>query len=351
MDTKLSTSSTMLHKTNIVSIFSTLFAGFAADIKKMSFFAAALRVVRGLRLFTLVNRHKNLFNNCAYQAHIAKVANHDRLFFLTHRHYLAVGFTAMQRAQAAQTHYQRELQAFNADYFDAVYRKQGLILWQHHAEDTQFDIRLMPGNDVLYEGACSIVFHVDGVRICVVSYATLPNTLVFNTRQLQQKNLLNNAAILLVTRKQSTADHEYQKVFNKVFDRTTAAHMCIGALTGVAMAQGYQHILGISAGVHPSLTQEHQHHFDKAYDEFWLSIHGDKCSDYGYLIDLPLRMTPLQDLDAKTRKRAVSRRQHIQNTCSAAHSVLRNHLVNPSVSTFSLIAETIINAADESKRA
>ena len=326
---------------SLLFVVSLLLSGFLVDTKTMSLSVATLRVMRGSRLLFIKNARSQLLNNPAYLNHIAKVAKNDGFFCLSHRHYLATGFTPAQRVALAQHHYSHEVHGFDADYFNQVYKQDGLMLWRYEAEETQFDIRLMPGNDVLYEGACSIVFHVDNVRICVISYATTPARLLLSVNNRHDNQTAHNQSLLFVTRKQSTADHEYQKVFNKVFDRTTAAHMCIGALTGVAMAQGHQQMMGISSAVHPSLTEEFKQYFDRAYDEFWQSIHAKPCGEYGFLFDLPLRMTPLDTLDAKARKRAISRRQHIQTVCDAAFHVVQRHLLDKSASEMIPIVATI----------
>ena len=326
---------------SVLLVVSLLFTGFCVDRKTMSLSVAALRLMRGSRFLFHKSTWSQLLSNPAYLNHIAKVAKSDGLFCLSHRHYLATGFTPAQRVALAQHHYSHEVSGFDANYFTQVYQQDGLVLWRCEAEETQFDIRLMPGNDVLYEGACSIVFHVDNVRICVVSYATTQASLLLSVNNMHDNQTAHNQSLLFVTRKQSTADHEYQKVFNKVFDRTTAAHMCIGALTGVAMAQGHQQMIGISSAVHPSLTEEYKQFFDRAYDEFWQSIHAKPCGEYGFLFDLPLRMTPLDTLDAKARKRAISRRQHIQTVCDAAFHVVQRHLLDKSASEMVPIVATI----------
>jgi uncharacterized protein VirK/YbjX len=59
-------------------------------------------------------------------------------------------------------------------------------------------------------------------------------------------------------------------------------------------------------------TSSRDAQFDVSYAQFWKSLSGRSAGPYGYLIDLPMRMTPLDALDAKARKRAVARRMHIE---------------------------------------
>ena len=58
--------------------------------------------------------------------------------------------TTRQPAMNALFHYEHEVNSFDDAYFKAVYCANGLTLWSLNVDDTVFDIRLMPGNDVLY---------------------------------------------------------------------------------------------------------------------------------------------------------------------------------------------------------
>lgn len=231
--------------------------------------------------------------------------------------------------KTALFHYEHEINNFTQDYFNAVYGKNGLTLWQKKIEDTIFDIRLMPGNDVLYEGGCSLVFHINDERICVVSYSVVEKEIFLPaSAELNNEKALMQS-ILFVTRKQLTGDHSYQKVFNKAFDRTTPAHLCLGALTAIALAQGYHSFLGISPEMHPSLKIEYQRNFEVAYTQFWDSLNGQPISPYGYLIELPIQLTALDELDGKARKRAIARRQHTENVYTQAYDIIKKHLISP----------------------
>jgi uncharacterized protein VirK/YbjX len=305
-----------------------LLTGFLADLKNVSPQSATIRVVRASRVYGMGDVKQRIMDNAAYQRHVALVAKDDAVFFLSHRHYLAQGLAPTQRAEAALHHYEHEVDAFDQCYFEAVYERDGLLLWQGEAEGAVFDIRLEPGNDVLYEGGMSLVFRVDGVRACVVSYSLVPAPMVMANDELAGPEAEPLRSVIFVTRKHLTALHEYQKIFNKAFDRTTPAHLCVGALTGIALAQGHRKMVGIKPDVHPSLQPGREAAFHTTYTEFWESLAGRPTSAFGYAVDLPMRMTPLVELDAKARKRAVSRRRHVEDARNKAHDIIRQHLVN-----------------------
>lgn len=270
---------------------------------------------------------RRLTNNAAYREHVKSAGGSDAVFFLTHRHYLARGLTSHQRATAALHHYTHERSSCDGDYFEAVYRQGGLPVWRREYEGTVFDIRLMPGNDVLHEGGLSLVLNVDGGRVCVVSFSIVPAAMFLGKHEANSEP--HRSDIIFVTRKQVAADHSYQKVFNKAFDRTTPAHLCLGALTGIAMVKGHRRILGIAAAAHPSLSPILEERFEAAYSKFWESLAGQAAGPFGYLIDVPMQLKPLDQLDAKARKRAVARRAHIDAARDGAYFTMLGHALAP----------------------
>jgi uncharacterized protein VirK/YbjX len=137
--------------------------------------------------------------------------------------------------------------------------------------------------------------------------------------------------VIFLTRKHLVRDHGYQSQFNKAFDRTTPAHLCFGALTGIALAQGRSHVLGIEPTRHPAFGYGPKAQFIAAYTDFWQSMSGRKVSPYGYLMDLPVVPTPLEALDARHRKRTMLRRQHAEAVRESAEAAVSQHRRNPAI--------------------
>jgi uncharacterized protein VirK/YbjX len=268
-----------------------------------------------------------LFANKAFRRHVETVASGDALFFLSHRHYLVRGLTFRQRCDAAVFHYEHEVSTFGSEYVDAVYEKGGLLLWRIQTQDAVVEIRLMSGIDVLYEGGISLVLYVNGGRYAVLSYSSVRSSVFLPSRIDVHSDVGHEAVTLFIARKQLAADHSYQQVFNKAVDRSTPGHLLFAALTGVALAQGIRRVIAISPDVHPSCTVERRQQFDLAYSQFWESLSGRKLSPYGYVIDLPMQMTPLAELDLKARKRAVARREHIDSVAISSQTAISQHIV------------------------
>lgn len=310
-------------------VLSNLTSGFLADWTRVSPPVAVLRVLRASRILRMGDVRRQLMRNPAYQGHISAVARDDAVFFLSHRHYLAIGLTPRQRATAALHHYSHEVDAFDGRYVDAVYRGAGLVVWRREVDEGVFDIRVLPGNDVLYEGGVSLVAFFNGVRIAVLSYANVPSSILLPAYVPSEDEAPLESTLQFVTRKQLTWDHSYQKAFNKAFDRSTLAHFTFAALAAVAQAQGARRVLAIAPRVQPSCSPAVEKQFEAAYTEFWESLGGKPAGAFGFVIDVPMRMKPLDELEAKARKRALARRKHVHAVYESTLDVMHQHLLYP----------------------
>ncbi len=299
--------------------------GVRADLKVQSVGSIALRALRRGRAARSAATYRALANLNTFRQHVAAEGQNDPLFFLGERHYLARGLGPAARAEAALTHYQHEQGRFGTAYFEAVYRDGGLVLWQDQPGRQRYDVILCPGNDVAHEGGLSLVLHVDGARVCVISFSVVPTAIVLPG----YKAPALRDTTLFITRKQLTQDRSYQADFNRTYHRCTPAHMVLGALAGVAQAQGQSHAVGIAGDRHPSCTEASRARFKTAYTEFWLTLAGERRSPFGYLIDLPPRLSPLEGMDATHRKRALVRRRHVEAVFQSAARQMDQSLTTP----------------------
>lgn len=301
-------------------------AGFWADLREaaradVGLYSPAARLRRALRMSRMLawrDAHAHLATSPALRAHVAAVAPGDALFWLSHRAYLAQGLTARERVDLALFHYDKEGRRFDQAYHDAVYAGAGLKLWRSEAKGSAFEVRLMPGNDVLYEGGLSLVLFVDGERVCVLSFSWAPERIVLGR---------GNGRLPFVTRKQLTGDRAYQAAFHAAFDRATPAHLCVGALCGLAQALGHARFAAITADRHPAATKpELRELLVAAYDDYWTSLGGERASPLCFVVGLPLRMSSVEDMDAKRRRRALARRAHMEAVRQAAQEAVAARL-------------------------
>jgi uncharacterized protein VirK/YbjX len=298
-----------------------VFSELKADHKRYAAKGALMHALRKLQILNLGDEYRLLIECPAYRHHVSTLWSTDKLFFLSHRHYMVDGLTVKQRIDGAITHYCTESGSFDEDYVRQVYLHGGLRLWGRTVNGVDYAIRLCASDDAAFEGPLNLLFEIDGARTCVLAYGILPSSSILPAPEAAKRH-----TVILVTRKQLTRNHDYQAQFNKAFDRTTPAHLCFGALAGIAMAQGYSFSVGIDPRRSPSYAQIPTPQFIAAYEDFWASLHGERVSPFGYRIDIPLAMTPLEDLDARKRKRAIARRAHIDEVRQNAESIVAAHL-------------------------
>jgi len=272
-------------------------------------------------MFAMRGTWRMLFANTAFRRHVETISSTDVFFFLSHRHYLTRGLSRPARAAAALHHYEHETTTFDTSYFERVYDRQGLRLWYSEDKGAQFEIRLMPGNDVLHEGGCSVVLFVNGGRVCVISYSNVDRGMIFGESPRSPR-----ATTLFVSRKQLGSNHDYQQTFNPAFDRCTPAHCCFAALTGIALAQKFTSIAAVRPQAHPGFTEERAERFEVAYAEFWESMAGRVRGPHAYEVNTPMELTPLHRLSPKARRRARNRRSHLEEIRTSAEAIIRDHL-------------------------
>lgn len=300
-----------------------LIQGFSADFERTSLPVACLRVLRiSPLLATTPQLPRALLDNQAFQHHVRSVASTDHYFYLSHRHYLARGLSRQQRAALALHHYEHETTAFGPEYSRAVYEQSGLTLWESEVGGTHYDLRLQPGNDVLYEGGLSVVLRVNGGRVCVVSFSNVDPAVVLERSPTAIAGA-NANNVLFICRKQLAANHSYQNGFNAAFDRCAAGHFALAAVAGIARAQGHRSIAAIRPEVHPGCTEQRRQHFETAYADSWRSLSGAPRGRFAYELPVPLTLRPLTTLNSKRRRRAVRRRRHLDEISGCAESVIR----------------------------
>ncbi|MBL4929156.1 DUF535 family protein [Fuscibacter oryzae] len=296
-----------------IGAMSVFASGLRADRGRYPLWTMAVRALRRARILGASQKLGAMTTSPSLLAHTAAEGEDDLLFCLSHRYYLAKGLDTQARVAAAHCHYQHEDQAYLPAYFEQVYQNGGLVLWGADTPDHRYDIVLQPGRDVAYEGGLSVALRVDGGCLCVLSFSLVPSRLLGSPAGLPE-------VVHFVSRRHLTKDRGYQADYNRAFNRSTPAHMVFAALEGLILAQGRIHALGIAPERHPSDRADLNPWFRAGYSEFWTSLGGRPLGDAGYVIELPMRLSPLDDLDAAKRKRALQRRAHLEAVRQSARA-------------------------------
>ncbi|WP_395543651.1 DUF535 family protein [Neotabrizicola sp. sgz301269] len=263
-----------------------------------------MRAVRRAHVAGKNHDHAALLASPSLIRHAAAEGEGDPLFCLSHRYYLAKGLSPQERLVAARHHYEQEDRLYRSAYSEQVYQAGGLVLWSADSPLHHYDIVLQPGRDVAYEGGLSLALRMDGGCLCVLSFSQIPTRIFHAGTDLPD-------TIHLVSRRHLTKERDHQADYNKTFHRSTPAHMVFAALEGLVLAQGRSHVLGIAPERHPSDRKDLNPRFRESYTEFWTSLGGKSLGPAGYLVELPMRLSSLHDLDASKRKRALQRRAHL----------------------------------------
>ncbi len=306
-----------------------LMSALREDVRKYTPQVALLRLFRKSRIALFGRAWHELAVLAPFCRHVTAIDPADPLFFLSHRTYLARGLNPRKRLLAALAHYRHEATAFNHDYVAQVYEQDGLPLWCETRNSVAYAIRLTPGNDVAHEGGLSIVMTVDQVRVCVLSFSIVPAGLLIRRAALRGAGLTPRSPLIFVTRKHLSRDRSYQGAFHRAFARTTPAHLCMGALAGLAQAEGIGHALGIHPGNHPAFAPKLAAPFSAAYADFWKSFGGRMVSRFGYLIALPLQQPPLDNMDRQKRASARHRRAYMSAVSHCAQAAILPCVIEP----------------------
>ena len=311
------------------SVLHKLVTGFTEDLRAWSLTTACARAARTTWFaFSDPQTLQTLLADPSCHHHVKTVAPKDALFFASHRAYLARGLGPRARGLAALTHYRNETVALDTGYHEAVYDRGELPIWRRKHRGTVFEIRLMPGNDVLFEGGLSLTFFVDDHRIAVLSYSNIVPSVLQGGRLSDGPT---GPLVPFVTRRQSSF-HAYRCAFTAAFGRGTPGHLCLAALEGIALAQGSRELRGISADHHPAgpvLRPDGSNQLDTMYDDFWRSLSGERTCPLAWVIPLPLQPTPLEALNSHNRRRALRLRRHQAAVRDSAFRTYRSHLLRP----------------------
>src|SRR4051812_35315794 len=101
---------------------------------KAGLISAVRRLGRASGALRYSGRHAQLFRLDIFRNYVGR--REDKLFHVSHNHYLSTTLTYSQRIECALHHYRYEDQNYDAVYKDAVYCNGGLLLWSTTVDGT-----------------------------------------------------------------------------------------------------------------------------------------------------------------------------------------------------------------------
>lgn len=296
----------MLHETTPVSIETAVRVILTAfvvscinDVRASAWLAAStdfLGSLRGLLYPALSLRTVQLFN---LRQHELELKREEFFNHLRHQFYLSKRLSIRQRLEVALHHHDYEFRRYSDAYRAQVYRNSGLILWQADVDGTHFCIRLTASRDLSWEGDLSVILHADGARLCTMSFTYVDSSL-FGA---------GSTPVMFVTRNQSDPHKPEQQLFRQRFRHTTPPYFCLAALFGLAQANGMDGIAAVRHQAQIACTPDNQAVLKNSYDEFWRAFRATELDEQSFVLPVPMTLTPLSEIKAKHRGRAMERRK------------------------------------------
>lgn len=269
------------------------------DVRSSAWLAASADVLaslRGLRHPALSLRTLRLFTQWQQQLGLT---DKDLFQHLRHQYYLSKQLSTRQRLEVALYHHDYQFRRHTDAYLEQVYRAEGLTLWQEEVDGTHFCIRLAASRDLSWEGDLSVTLHANGVRLSIMSYSYVDASL-FGA---------GSGPLMFITRNQSDPQRPEQQLFRQSFRHTTPQYFCLAAVFGVAQAHGMDRIAAVRHQAQIACTPDNEAILKNSYDEFWRAFHATELDAQSFALPVPMTLTPLSELRAKHRGRAMERRR------------------------------------------
>jgi uncharacterized protein VirK/YbjX len=297
-------------------IAQTLVKSFRADLDQKGFRSASVRMSRLVyRLPYQILETRELIRTQSVQAHHDFLKAADPFFVHAHRDYLCSTLSSSERLAAALFHY-RFVDRFFVPPGMQELANNGISLWQHVDNSNVFDIRLMYGNDNMYEGGFSLVFFVNSRRVGLMSLSVIDGSIVG----------LHPGPLVLVTRNQTTSDRWYQDCLQDAFGHIALPYLLLGSLTGLVSAFKLGSFAAVLESAHPAARNANVELMKTSYSTFWAKFDCAPVRDGIVSVQLPLHARPLHEIAPKHRRRAKARRELMNTIGHSASKALESRL-------------------------
>ena len=276
----------------------------------------AAGLVTAARTATVFRKQRELMRLDVLRRYAGISWGNDAFFHVRHRHYLSSHLTTQQRIDCALVHYRYEDNAYVAAYKEAVYRGDGIVLWNKAVGPVVYSLVLRGISDVRHEGGVSVVLLADGNLVSEMSFAWVGGSIVGTSDDI----------VPFITKNQS-ARHDWDRVrrFREDFPQNSPAYFCLAAMNGVAEAHRKSRLAGIRHHCQIAFETQYADSFRRSYCDFWKSFGGVESGPQAYVMAVPLAAAPLSQVKSRHRKRALERRRHWSEIADAAAAVVSRY--------------------------
>jgi uncharacterized protein VirK/YbjX len=242
----------------------------------------------------------------------------DPLYFAVHKFHLCRSFIFRERLQCAMYHHEYEERNFKREYFGQIYSSDGIQLWKQVVGNVHFSLTLTATDDNRHEGELSVILYAGNIRLCRMSFCYLDAN-IFGLR---------SHSTMLISRNQTDVTAA-RNLFNQSFKQSAPQFFCLFAVCGIAMSNGFTNVLAIRHDSQIAYDKKYESGFRNSYTELWERFGGVDVDGRTYLLDVPLKLSPLPQVNPTHRRRARCRRRNWDEIAQSAFSALHSYRVAP----------------------
>jgi uncharacterized protein VirK/YbjX len=293
------------------SLWPALRALFVRQLRDEGLLDALRMTLAAARAWQYLPQHRQLF---ALNAH-RRFCDADRLFHLSHRHYLSRGLDPGQRVGSALYHYGWDSRRMNDEYLAAVYGGPGLEVWRRSRGQVVYRLLLRANPRLPHEGAISAVLMSGDIALCEMGYNWVCASLFGPAEG-------HDPALFIVRNQSVHHDSPALGTFRAHFQQHSPRYLCLAAVCGVALANDRISVVGIRHECQIAYDPAQEDNFRNSYTGFWESFGAVALARLGYRMAVPLPLRELAAIGAKHRRRAIERRRLWQQISQQTQAAL-----------------------------
>ena len=223
--------------------------------------------------------------------------------------YLVRGFTVVERKCSFFHHYRRLREGMSSSFLHKMFSRSVVLLETRRGESCfEVTMGLSPEET---EGELSLILHVDGVTVFLLSFTIVPGWVVQSTVE----------EVLLITRLQGLRERSRQvAAATKAFHDVGPEALLLAVLQGFAEAFGVCELACVAAAHHTAYREDSFADLKIAYDDFFTEHGAVKNEADFFVCPIPLPQKPLSEIKKGHKLRTRMKRAF---KCQIAEGVCR----------------------------
>jgi hypothetical protein len=109
-----------------------------------------------------------------------------------------------------------------------------------------------------------------------------------------------------------------RELFDSCFKQNSPQLFCLSAICGIAMSNQFKTVLAIKHDAQISYKENYDSSFRNSYTALWEKFDAVEIDRQVYMLDVPLKLSPLRLVDRAHRRRARDRRRYWDEIAQSA---------------------------------